>query len=175
MGVRPVRFRRSTLIFLPAIVLILAVSNASAQTSPDASSKEEVTTIAAAATTNGAATTLPLLKDYRGVSIGMTADKVRSTLNRLKKDDKLDVYAPSDAESAQIHYDEEGKVMAVSVDYFGDESKAPAPETVVGSSLEPKADGSMYMLKRYPDAGYWVSYNRTAGDKPIITITMQRM
>lgn len=24
-------------------------------------------------------------------------------------------------------------------------------------------------------AGYWVSYNRTAGDKPIVTITMQKM
>jgi len=31
----------------------------------------------------------------------------------------------------------------------------------------------MYQLKRYPDAGDWVSYNRTAGDKPIVTITMK--
>jgi len=26
---------------------------------------------------------------------------------------------------------------------------------------------------RYPKAGYWVSYNRTAGNSPMITITMQ--
>lgn len=175
MGISLVRFIRSTTIFLAAIVLMLAVSSAHAQTSPDSSTKEEVATTATPVNNGAAAANLPVLKDYRGVSIGMTADKVRSTLDRLKKDKKLDVYAFSDAESAQIYYDDEGTVMAISVDYFGDKSKAPTPETVVGSSLEPKTDGSMYLLKRYPDAGYWVSYNRTAGDKPIVTVTMQRM
>jgi hypothetical protein len=46
---------------------------------------------------------------------------------------------------------------------------------VLGVELQAKPDGSMYELERYPAAGYWVSYNRTAGDKPIVTITMQRM
>jgi hypothetical protein len=46
---------------------------------------------------------------------------------------------------------------------------------VLGTELQAKPDGSMYQLNRYPEAGYWVSYNRTAGDKPIITITMQKM
>jgi hypothetical protein len=46
---------------------------------------------------------------------------------------------------------------------------------VLGAELQARDDGSMYELKRYPDAGYWVSYNRTAGDKPIVTITMQKM
>jgi hypothetical protein len=46
---------------------------------------------------------------------------------------------------------------------------------VLGVELIAKPNGSMYQLVRYPDAGYWVSYNRTAGDKPIVTITMQKM
>jgi hypothetical protein len=46
---------------------------------------------------------------------------------------------------------------------------------VLGVALDAKADGSMYQLNRYPDAGYWVSYNRTAGAKPIVTITIQKM
>jgi hypothetical protein len=33
----------------------------------------------------------------------------------------------------------------------------------------------MYELKRYPSAGYWVAYSRTAGKNPIITVTMQKM
>jgi len=33
----------------------------------------------------------------------------------------------------------------------------------------------MCQLNRYPEAGYWVSYNRIAGDKPIVTITVQKM
>jgi hypothetical protein len=28
---------------------------------------------------------------------------------------------------------------------------------------------------RYPKEGYWVSYSRTAGDTPIISITIQKM
>ena len=39
----------------------------------------------------------------------------------------------------------------------------------------PTPDGSMCQLNRYPEAGYWVSYNRIAGDKPIVTITVQKM
>jgi hypothetical protein len=28
---------------------------------------------------------------------------------------------------------------------------------------------------RYPKAGFWVSYSRTAGDTPIVTIQIQKM
>ena len=38
--------------------------------------------------------------------------------------------------------------MAISIDYFGDNSKAPTAEAVLGTALEPKADGSMYQLNR---------------------------
>ena len=57
---------------------------------------------------------------------------------------------------------------------LGDNSNAPSP-AALGTELQTKADGSMYQLNRHPEAGYWVSYNRTAGDKPIVTITMQKM
>ena len=104
----------------------------------------------------------------------MTTEEVRAKLDRLKKGDGQDFLVFSEHESAQIYYDKNGKVTAISIDYFGD-SKAPQPEAVLGVALQAKADGSMYQLNRYPGAGYWVSYNRTAGDKPIVTITMQKM
>ena len=104
----------------------------------------------------------------------MTAEEVRAKLERLKKGDHQDYLVFSQHESAQIYYDVQGKVTALSIDYF-DVSNAPTPEAVLGVALQSKPDGSMYQLKRYPRAGYWVSYNRTAGDKPIITITMQKM
>lgn len=31
----------------------------------------------------------------------------------------------------------------------------------------------MHALKRYPAAGFWVSYNRTRGESATVTITMQ--
>jgi hypothetical protein len=46
---------------------------------------------------------------------------------------------------------------------------------VFGSDFETKPDGSKYKLVRYPKAGYWVSYSKTAGDTPIITVTIQKL
>ena len=118
---------------------------------------------------------VPVFADYRGIKIGMSADEVRSKVNGIKKGEGQDFLTFSDHESAQIYYDDKGKVTAISIDYFGDKSGAPAPEAVLGATIEAKADGSMYQLNRYREAGYWVSYNRTAGDKPIVSITMQKM
>jgi len=121
------------------------------------------------------ASNAPVFKEYHGVSIGMAADEVRAKLEKIKKGEGQDYLAFSDQESAQIYYDDKGKVTAISIDYFGGVGKAPTPEAVLGVGVQPKADGSLYQLNRYPQAGYWVSYNRTAGDKPIVTITMQKL
>ena len=154
-----------------ATLLTLAiVSICSAQTA----SQEQVATAVNAPATKAPASA-PVYTDYRGVSIGMTADAVRSKLDGLKKGDRQDFLPLSEYESAQIYYDDKNKVTAISIDYIGDASKAPTPETVLGVGIQAKADGSMYQLNRYPKAGYWVSYNRTAGDKPIVTITIQKM
>lgn len=118
----------------------------------------------------------PSFTNYKGVTIGMSADEVRQKLGSPKEKGKVqDFFVFSENESAQVYYDAEGKVMAVSLNYVGEQSGAPDAKAVLGSDLEAKADGSMYKLVRYPEAGYWVSYSRTAGDSPLITITMQKM
>jgi hypothetical protein len=155
-------FVRSTFLLLPLVLIVYPIVNA-----------QEVAKVNTA-TAKAANANVPVFADYRGVTIGMTADDVRSKLNNVKKGDRQDFVNFSEHESAQIYYDDKGKVTAISIDYFGD-SSAPTPETVLGAAIEPKSDGSMYQLNRYSDAGYWVSYNRTAGDKPIVTITMQKM
>ena len=163
------------LLSLPTLVLMLTFSIADGQTVSSASMQEEVATAIDKPASNTAPANVPVFTDYRGVKIGMTAEEVRAKLDRLKKGDKQDFLALSDRESAQIYYDDSGTVTAISIDYFGDNNNAPSPDAVLGAALEAKADGSMYQLNRYPDAGYWVSYNRTAGEKPIVTITMQKM
>ena len=173
MGINAKSFIRSTSLILSAIVLT-AVSIANGQSMSGAHPQEEVATVVNSPATN-ASSNVPVFTDYRGVKIGMTAEEVRAKLDRIKKGDAQDFLVFSEHESAQIYYDDAGKVTAISVDYFGDNSHAPEPEAVLGMSLKAKADGSMYQLKRYPEAGYWVSYNRTAGDKPIVTITMQKI
>ena len=163
----------SILILLSAIVVIIAASVANGQTASEAKAQEEVATATSASPNNGA--NVPAFTDYRGIKIGMSADEVRAKLERVNKGEGQDFWTYSERESAQIYYDKTGKVTAISIDYFGDKNGAPTPEAVLGSAIEAKPDGSMYQLNRYRDAGYWVSYNRTAGDKPIVTITMQKM
>jgi hypothetical protein len=158
-----------------ALVLILAFSIANGQTSSSPSMQEEVATAIDKSGSDSATANVPAFTDYRGVKIGMTAEEVRAKLEGLKKGERQDFLVFSERESAQIYYDDQGKVIAISIDYFGDNSNPPFTDAVLGAALKPKPDGSMYQLNRYPDAGYWVSYNRTAGEKPIVTITMQKM
>lgn len=118
---------------------------------------------------------MPVYTNYRGVAIGMNQDEARSHLGKPKdKSESHDYYVFSDTESAQIFYGPKGLVRAISVLYLDDEN-APAPNEVFGEEALPKANGSVYRMMRYPQAGYWVAYNRTAGKQPITTITMQQI
>ena len=107
----------------------------------------------------------------------MPASEVRDGLEHyLKaKGDKQDFLVLSDNETAQVFYDSAGKVTAISIDYTAKNGHAPTPMEVLGTDIQPKPDGSMYALKRYPAAGYWVSYNRTSGESSTVTITMQAL
>jgi hypothetical protein len=118
----------------------------------------------------------PPYHEYKGVRIGMTAAEARKKLgNPTDKGDKQDFYVFSDNETAQVFYDAEKKVVAVAAVYLDAGNKiAPAPRAVVGSEIEPKPDGSLYKMVNYPKAGFWVSYSRTAGEAPVISITMQK-
>jgi hypothetical protein len=116
----------------------------------------------------------PPFHEYKGVSIGMTADEARKKLGSpTDKGDKQDFYAFNDNESCQVYYDETKKVVAVSVTYLGGE--VPAPKSILGTEADRKADGSLYKLIRYPKAGYWVSYMRTTGDAPMTILAMQKI
>lgn len=119
----------------------------------------------------------PVLLDYRGIQIGWLADEVRKKLGTpADKGDEQDFYVFGDKETCQVLYDKATrKVTAISVDFMNGASTVITPQQVFGSDVDAKPDGSKYKIVRYPKAGYWVSYSRTAGDTPIITITMQKL
>lgn len=120
------------------------------------------------------AVVVPVYKDYRGVTIGMSADEARSKLGDKKADGKTqDFFQIEDNEMATVYYNKDGKVRAISVTYTG--KNAPTDTAVLGETIAPDANGRVYKLIRYPRAGYWVAYSRTSGDSPIVSITMQRM
>jgi hypothetical protein len=151
--------RPATLSLLSLLVAALAFAavHARAQNGPD-KDKEE-----------------PPFHAYKGVHIGMTTEEARKLLGSpTDKGDKQDFYSFNDKEACQVYYDDAQKVFAVSVTYLGGNS-VPVPKSVLGSDIEAKQDGSLYKLVRFPKAGYWVSYTRTAGGEPMIIIAMQKI
>ena len=117
----------------------------------------------------------PPFHEYKGVRIGMLADEARQKLGQpADKGDTQDFYSFSDTETAQIYYDAEKKVFAISVFYVGAGSGVPTPKSVLGTDAEPKDDGSMHQRLDFPKANCWVAYSRTGGDSPLVTVTLQK-
>ena len=118
----------------------------------------------------------PVFHNYKGISLGMTINDVHQKLGTPKEaGDGQDFYQISEKEVVQIFYKNHEKVKAVVVTYIGAGNGAPDCKAVLGTNETPTTDGSIYKVIRYPKAGYWVSYNRTGGDAPMVIVTMQKL
>jgi hypothetical protein len=147
---------RTVLVLLTALILPTAFSNAQRR--------------------NNAEEEAPVFREYRGVQLGMTVEETRKKLGSPKeKSDQQDDYVFNDLELAQIRYDNAHKVSVLSVDYLTGAQGVPTAKAVMGSNIEAKADGSMYKMVRYIKAGFWVSYSRTGGDSPMVSVTIQKI
>lgn len=142
-----------------------------------------ISNVALAQTTRSAPTAAkddgPVFHEYRGIQIGWLADDVRKKLgNPANKGETEDyyVFGNGDNERCQILYDKATqKVTTISVDFMNGATDVITPQQVFGADVETKPDGSKHKLVRYPKAGFWVSYSRTAGDTPIVSVTLQKM
>ena len=111
---------------------------------------------------------------YKGVGLGMKMDEARKLLGSPKdKSDAQDFYVLSENETAQVYY-EGGAVTAISIDFAGDLKNAPSCKQVLGEEVAAKSDGGVYKLVRFPKAGFWVSYSKTGGTNPLVSITIQK-
>jgi hypothetical protein len=118
----------------------------------------------------------PLLNEYRGVKIGWLAEEVRKKLgDPASKSDEQDYFMFGEKETVQILYDKTHKVVTISVDFQNGATSILTPQQVFGADIEAKSDGSKYKMVRYPKAGFWLSYNRTGGDAPMVSVTLQKM
>ncbi len=114
--------------------------------------------------------------NYRGIQLGMLAEDVRKKLGDPKdKSDEQDFFVFNDTETAQIVYDKTHKVITISADFLTSGTGIPTAKQVFGAEVEAKGDGSVYKLVRFPKAGYWLSYNRTSGNSPLTTVTLQKI
>ncbi len=120
----------------------------------------------------------PFYTNYKEIRVGTTAKEVRSNLGKAKIDDKDGFYYKlSDDQFVQIRIDKAKKVRLLSVSYRKIDEDTPSLTDIFGPEAEavPKKDGSLYKFVRYPEAGFWIAYTRTGGDKPMVTVTMQKM
>ena len=153
------RFRRTLPLSL-LLLLTVAALPASAQKADDDKNAEEQ----------------PAFREYKGIKLGMAAAEVRKLLgNPADKGDVQDLFTFGENETAQVFYDTSRNVSAISISYIGDVNKAPTAKVVLGSEAEAKPDGSLYKMIRYPKAGCWVSYFRTSGDSPMVTVAVQKI
>jgi hypothetical protein len=161
-------------LFTAVFLLLAPVTNAQEATSPRTRNTRAAASRNRAEVEPKAEIVKPVYSEYKGINIGMSADEVRKKLGEPKdKSDDQDFFVFSDTESAQVFY-QKGLVYAISINYSG-ASVAPKCKDVIGEEIQAKADGSMHQLVRYKNAGYWVSYSRTSGDSPLITVTIQKM
>ena len=155
--------------FLAGLIVVLVCAFAGLSSSANAQARK-----VQAALTRDSENQQPLYAEYKGVRLGMTAEEARAKLGTptLKGNDQ-DYYVFSENETAQIVYDAAHKVVAISVDYVRGIG-APDFKAVVGGELETTANGSLYRIVRYESLGFWVSYNRTTGPVPIVSVTIQK-
>jgi hypothetical protein len=118
----------------------------------------------------------PLYREYRGVHLGMNAVEVRAKLGEpALKSDEQDFYTFSANETAQIAYDAAKKVITISTDYTGGIG-APDYTAVLGEGLLlQRPDGSLFRMVFYNAEHLWVSYNKSASQVPIVTVTIGTM
>ena len=168
------------LVILLTSLFILVSGHAAGQQTESPATQDVISKNTSAETTQPAqpatAVASPVYKDFMGVTLGMSASDVREKLGHLKdKGDRQDFFVFSESRTAQVVYDEQGKATTISVDYISKSSDTPTAESVLGEPVQANPDGSIFHRKRYPEAGYWVAYSRTAGDNPIVTVTMQKI
>lgn len=118
----------------------------------------------------------PPFHEFKGVSIGMKVSDARQKLGSpADKSDVQDLYSINDKQNVLVYYDAGGTVSAIALMFTGASADAPTPKAVFGTDVETKPDGSISKMVRYTKAGYFVAYNRTAGDAPMTTITIQKI
>ena len=167
--------------FLATLVMLATATSfgqtESSNAAPDTVSQNEVKKDVAPEARS--AVLKPVFTEYKGIVIGMSADEVRDKIDKKPKIEDKDgfYYVFSDDEAMQIVLDESKKVKVISIIYADGNANAPTYEAVFGTDVprEPGTDGRIYKLIRYPESGYWVAYSAGAGEKPTVTVTIQKL
>jgi hypothetical protein len=121
----------------------------------------------------------PVFSDYKGIRIGTTATEVLKLVDKKPtfEDKNGYFFIFNNGESAQVVLDVDRKVKIISVTYLGKDADPPAYTDVFGDNVPIKknAEGKIYNVVNYRQAGFWVSYYGSMEKEPMTTITVQKL
>ncbi len=114
-----------------------------------------------------------VLKEFRGVKLGMKSDAVKAALGKAEEgsSEAREEYISNDV-AITIHYDA-GAVKAIQAQYL-DAAKAPGWTEVVGDApIEEMSNGAKTARKVVVGENYWVSMYRSK-DGAVVRITISK-
>lgn len=158
------------------LLLILVLLGFLTAASNSSNSKARVRSPRTATPTPTPTASEPRFDSYRGVSIGMSAEVVRTKLGVPKETSASgEFYLVSESESIQIVYSRDRTVRSITVNFNGDLRSAPSTKEILGIDIKRGSDGSINKFVSFPKEGFWLSYVRTGGKDDAIVITIQKL
>ncbi len=117
---------------------------------------------------------LPVLREYRGVKLGMEREQVKAAMGRLAQAGKdWDEFKLDGGHLMTVRYDNKEAVKTVQL-YFTDPDHAPKWAEVVGyAEIQEKPNGSKFARAVNKEENFWVTmFQNKKGD--VTTITLSR-
>lgn len=118
--------------------------------------------------------TLPLMREYRGVKLGMNRDAVKAAVGKTSRAAMdWDEFKLGGGDLMTVRYDDRGAVKTIQL-YFTNPAHAPKWTEVVGNAeIHEKPTGSKYARAVNREENFWVSmFQSNTG--AVTTITLSR-
>jgi hypothetical protein len=118
---------------------------------------------------------IKVMREYRGIKLGMKRDEVRDALGKPELSDKgQDSFKIGGNDLLTAHYDNDS-VNAIQL-YFLESKRVPNWVDVVGDTeIEERPDGSKIARVDIPEENFWISmFQGKGGDVTTITLSRAR-
>lgn len=116
-----------------------------------------------------------VMREFRGIKLGMKAEEVQKALgkpDRANKKENSAEFNLGDGDLMTIRYNDQGEVNVIQL-YFSDNRRAPKFEEVVGGAeIQEKPNGSKFARQVVAGEKFWVTmYQSKSGAVTTVTIS----
>ncbi|MEO6724613.1 MAG: hypothetical protein ABIP14_04860 [Blastocatellia bacterium] len=117
---------------------------------------------------------LPVLREYRGIKLGMNREQVKAAMDKTSHTGKdWDEFKLGNDDLMTVRYDDQGAVKTIQL-FFTDASRAPAWKEAIGSAeVQQQSNGSKVARAVIKDENFWVTMFQSSSGA-VTTITISR-